>query len=39
MRLYLGVSACSDLPPKLIHLTYTPPGMIKVFEPRPFEVR
>ena len=26
MGLYLGVSACSDLPPKLIHLTYTPPG-------------
>ena len=26
MGLYLGVSECSDLPPKFIHLTYTPPG-------------
>ena len=26
MGLYLGVSGASDLPPKFIHLTYTPPG-------------
>ena len=26
MGLYLGVDACSEEPPKFIHLTYTPPG-------------
>ena len=28
MGLYLGVSECSEAPPKFIHITYTPPGVI-----------
>ena len=28
MGLYLGVAECSALPPKFIHLTYTPSGAI-----------
>jgi leucyl aminopeptidase len=29
MGAYLGVAQGSDLPPKFIHLTYTPPGEVK----------
>ena len=28
MGLYLGVAECSALPPKFIHLTYTPEGQM-----------
>ena len=28
MGLFLGVAECSEAPAKLIHLTYTPPGII-----------
>lgn len=29
MGLYLGVSACSDEPPKFIHLKYVPKGEMR----------
>lgn len=28
MGLYLGVAECAESPPKFIHLTYTPPGVV-----------